>query len=101
MHTLEEMHAHYENSEIKPPRLTTKGERILIETAAKYKIFVKDLRSVTRTNKLVAARHECMYRLRNELNLSLTCIGRFMRRDHTTVLHALRKYEKTRQQVAG
>ena len=113
MQTLEEMHAHYKNVRARlyrgqykepitePPKLITKGERILIETAAKHKISVKDIRSAIRNNKLVRARWECMYRLKTELNLSLPCIGRFMNRDHTTVLHAIRKYEKTRLQEAG
>lgn len=113
MQTIEELQAHYKAVKArlaagayKPPvqeekKPITKGEKILIETAVKHKIPVKDLRTEVRTNKLVAARWECMYRLRTELSLPLTAIARFMNRDHATVLHAIRKYEKARQQVAG
>lgn len=79
----------------------TNGERILIETAAKHKISIKDLRSSAKYSKIVNARWECMYRLKVELNLPLTAIARFMNRDHTSVLHALRKYKKTRLQETG
>jgi len=121
MQTVEELQAHYKAVKArlaaKPyrqpiiekqkivnfagPAPITNGERILIETAAKHKISIKDLRSSAKYSKIVNARWECMYRLKVELNLPLTAIARFMNRDHTSVLHALRKYEKTRQQVAG
>lgn len=113
MQTLEEMHAHYKAVKarlasraykepvLEKPKQITRGERILIETANRHKISVKDLKSGLRTNKLVDARRECMYRLRTELRLPLTAIAKFMNRDHTSVLHALRRYEKTRLREAG
>lgn len=86
---------------IEPQKFITNGEKIVMETAAKHKISPKDIKADIRKKKFVKARWECMYRLKNELNLSLSSVGKFMKKDHTTVLYAIRKYEKTRQQVAG
>ena len=48
-----------------------------------------------RSKELVKARHIAMYLLRNELNIPLEEIGQwFSGRDHTSVIHAVRKIEK-------
>jgi chromosomal replication initiation ATPase DnaA len=52
-------------------------------------------RSQSRDAAYVLCRQEAAYRLKYELNFSLSQIGRLMgHRDHTTVLHAIRRYEK-------
>lgn len=60
-----------------------------------YKLKQTALKGKRRVKSLVIARHIAMYLLKNELNLPLVEIGRwFSGRDHTSVLHAVRKVEK-------
>lgn len=53
-----------------------------------------EITGARRNTKVVRARHEAMW-IAKELHphLSFPAIGRIFNRDHTTVLHALRKYE--------
>ena len=48
--------------------------------------------SKDRKQAIVSARQECMWVL-NKAGMSLPMIGRFMNRDHTTVLHGVRTHE--------
>lgn len=72
---------------------------ILIETALKHGFMPHDLKGNGRKHKMTIARHECMYRLRHELGLSFPAIGRFLRKDHTTVMHGCLNYEKIQAKV--
>jgi len=57
-------------------------------------ISIKDVRSPGRKKKIVMARHEAIAAIRRiRPDLSLPAIGRFFNRDHTTILHAIRKFE--------
>ncbi len=68
---------------------------ILAETAKYFDITVADLKSPTRTRTLTIPRHVAMYLCREMTDLSLPKIAEiFDRRDHTTVLNALRKIEE-------
>lgn len=49
--------------------------------------------SPSRTAKLVQARQDCIVMFR-ERGYSTTEIGRIMRRDHTTIVHALQRIQK-------
>jgi hypothetical protein len=63
------------------------------QSAAKHHVTLLDLRSARRDQAVVKARHEAFWRCRNETTLSLPEIGRrFGGRDHTTVLHGIRKH---------
>lgn len=71
-----------------------KWREIVEEVATKHQLRVVDLCSARRGRELVWARHEAMWRLRNETNMSLPAIGRKLGgRDHTTVLHGIQKHE--------
>jgi hypothetical protein len=73
---------------------------IMDQTADKYSCTILDLKSARRTRKYTQARFECYWRARRETALSLPQIGRLMGgRDHTTVLHGCKKYEKLRRFV--
>jgi hypothetical protein len=73
---------------------------IMDQTADKYGCTILDLKSARRTRKYTQARFECYWRARRETALSLPQIGRLMGgRDHTTVLHGCKKYEKLRRFV--
>lgn len=67
----------------------------IIKTVADhYRLKQAALKGKRRVKSLVSARHIAMYLLKNELDLPLVEIGRwFSGRDHTSVLHAVRKIE--------
>ena len=70
-----------------------KWRRISLEVAAKYKLTLPELLSNRRAKELVCARHEAMYRMKMETSLSFAEIGRRIGgRDHTTILHGVRKH---------
>jgi chromosomal replication initiator protein len=74
-------------NEIPPPL-------ILDETAKYFSLAAADLMSKSRSRPLTQARHIAMYLTRECTGLSLLKIGEiFGGRDHTTVLHGIRKVE--------
>jgi chromosomal replication initiator protein len=67
---------------------------ILEETAAYFAISVDELISKSRSRPLTHARHIAMYLTRENTGLSLVKIGdMYGGRDHTTVLHGIKKVE--------
>lgn len=85
-----------EDAIVTPPVTTeTPARRVLSEVAEKHGMPFTVFRSKSRDAAYVLCRQEASYRLKYELNFSLSQIGRLMgHRDHTTVLHAIRRYEK-------
>jgi Bacterial dnaA protein helix-turn-helix len=55
---------------------------------------IADILGRNRRPPIAAARHEAVWRVRQATGWSLPRLGRFFKRDHTTVLHSLRKMEK-------
>jgi chromosomal replication initiator protein len=81
----------------KPHRIV----QIACEVATKHGVTVQDMRSQSRKMHLVRARNEAyarIYELRGEGNntpFSLPAIGRYFGdRDHTTVLHGMRRHRE-------
>ncbi|MGZ8566061.1 MAG: chromosomal replication initiator protein DnaA [Actinomycetota bacterium] len=71
-----------------PPQL------IMEETATYFSLSTGDLTSKSRSRPLTQARHIAMYLMRDCTALSLVKIGEiFGGRDHTTVLHGIKKVE--------
>lgn len=70
--------------------------RIIEEVASVWGLKAKDLTSKGRTRYVAWARFEACYRLRTECPwLSLPAIGvRLGGRDHTSVLHGIRRYQE-------
>ncbi len=68
----------------------------VIKTVANhYHVKQISIKGTSRVKNLVTARHIAMYLLKKELSLPLVEIGRwFTSRDHTSVLHAVKKIEK-------
>ncbi|HVE92660.1 MAG TPA: chromosomal replication initiator protein DnaA [Actinomycetota bacterium] len=85
----EEVLSHlFPSSGAEPVRVDT----IMAETAAYFGLGVDDLRSQNRSKSLVHARQIAMYLVRELTDLSLPKVGEmFGGRDHTTVLHAVKK----------
>ncbi|MBU0974363.1 chromosomal replication initiator protein DnaA, partial [Patescibacteria group bacterium] len=79
----------------KRPRISASPSEIIKTVANHYRLKQTALKGKRRVKSLVVARHIAMYLLKNELNLPLAEIGRwFSGRDHTSVLHAVRKVER-------
>jgi chromosomal replication initiation ATPase DnaA len=75
----------------------TRGQRILHETAQKHLVAVDEIRSACKLRHVVRARWEVAYRLRHELQIPYAAIGRFLRKDHATIIHACRSHKSPRQ----
>jgi chromosomal replication initiator protein len=78
---------------IRPARSRRVSDTSVLDTVCAYFSISKDTLAGRRRDKQTAmARQVAMYLLREEINLSLTSIGRLLGgRDHTTVLHAHRR----------
>lgn len=67
--------------------------KIINEVAAKHKVSAGEIKGPRRNRYIVAARFEAILRIHRELpHMSLPQIGRVFNRDHTSILHAIRKY---------
>jgi chromosomal replication initiation ATPase DnaA len=74
----------------------TKSERLHLyasHAASRHGVAVDDILSRSRKSKHVAARKEVMH-LYRDAGFSLKQIGLALGRDHTTVLHGLRKFDR-------
>lgn len=70
-------------------------KRILIAVANKHHVDPDEVLSPSRSQPLVKARMEAVYRIRTELNYSYPQISKYFSRDHATILHSMRSYYKT------
>ena len=77
-----------------PQRLPSLCKTIQSVVAAEFNISVLDMRSARRTNNVTVPRWVAMYLCQQLLEWSLPQIGRhFGGKDHTTVLHGIRRVE--------
>ena len=74
---------------------------IISEVCQYYGIEEQVLRSTLKNKNTAEARQVAMYLIRTMTNLSLPEIGREFDRDHTTVMHGLKKVEQTLQNSAS
>lgn len=65
--------------------------RVMHAVAKHHKISVADIMSETRERHVVTARFEIFYRLRIDLAMSYTRIGKLFGKDHSTVMHGVNK----------
>lgn len=81
-----------------PPRVAD----VLVEVADRHEIGIAALRSRVRRREFVLARQEAMFILKTRFDLSLPAIGRYLGgRDHTTVLHGVRRHAERLQRAAS
>jgi len=78
-----------------PPALTL--ERIAQVTADHFNVSLDLIRGKRRTNTIALPRQVAMYLARQKTGLSLSDIGNWFKRDHTTVLHACGKIDQQRE----
>ncbi|MBQ7129160.1 MAG: chromosomal replication initiator protein DnaA [Clostridia bacterium] len=71
-----------------------KIERIIEEIAKTYHVSSVDVLSKRKTAQLVLARQVAMYVAKEITDLSYQAIGESFSKDHTTVLHSVKKIEK-------
>lgn len=64
---------------------------LLSLVAMKHGVLIRDILGPGRQTNIAAARHEAMDLIYRHTKASASQVGRYMQRDHTTVLHALRK----------
>lgn len=73
---------------------------ILSDVAARHRTTVDLIKGDCRYSEVVRARQEVMYRLRGLLRpdgshrLSLPRIGQILNRDHTTVIHGMKRHAR-------
>lgn len=73
---------------------------ILDDVSMMYGVSVADLRGPARTKGIAHARQHAMYLMAQQPHLSLPQIGRYLNRDHTTILHGVRAH-KARAEAAA
>ncbi len=71
---------------------------IVTDVARQTGITVGQLKGELRYANICRARHMAMWIIRRNTNLSLPLIGAIFDRDHTSVIHALRKVESVPKQ---
>jgi chromosomal replication initiator protein len=79
----------------------TPVRKIQQATAAFYDIPVDQLRGRSRLRRFAEARQVAMYLAKNRTAHSYPALGSIFGRDHTTVLHAVVKVEKTERLKAA
>lgn len=71
--------------------LPHKAEVIIKSVCDYFQITRENIKGRNRKRDVVTARHIAMYLLRNKTDLTLLNIGKKLYRDHTSVIHAMRK----------
>lgn len=67
---------------------------LIVDTVGKYyKVLKRDILGKTRKKEIIIARHISMMMIRLHLELSLEEIGKYFKKDHSTVVNALKKLE--------
>jgi chromosomal replication initiator protein len=75
-------------------RQVTSAADVVEAVCQHFGVSEKDLRGRARTRDIAHPRQVAMHLLREETEISLEEIGRTLGRDHTTVMHGIRKIEK-------
>jgi len=88
----EEVLRDYASSDVAPLTM----DRIAQVTADHFNVSVDLMRGKRRTNTIALPRQVAMYLARQRTALSLSDVGAWFKRDHTTVLHACTKIHKMR-----
>lgn len=68
-------------------------DRYAEQSIKEYGINMKDFKSKKRDHNLVAARVHFARSIRTDHGVSVKAIGRYLQRDHTTVIHYLYNYK--------
>lgn len=74
--------------------LEARWKQIIAEVADKHQVNPMEILSQRREKYIILARHEAVWRIRNETPLSFPQIGVRMNRDHSTLIHSVKMHEK-------
>lgn len=84
-----------------PPKRRSSPESIVRDVLRGTDTTAAELRGVTRRKAVVKLRQFAMWRMSRELGWSLTQIGRYFNRDHTTALHSIRTVDGIKRYRPG
>lgn len=92
----------YDDVERLPRGPTTKkmkqnAARILRDVCEAHGVTLEDFMGIRKLRSLVQARMEFSYIMNKKHGWSYSKIGQFVQRDHTTILHQIRRYEDDRK----
>lgn len=73
-------------------------EKVVAEVTARRGLAREAVLSRCRATELVLARHEIWWSLRMRYGLPFSVIGRVFKRDHTTILHGVRRWQASLDQ---
>jgi hypothetical protein len=77
-----------------PFALKREVKRLIAEIAMLHGVAVEDILSERRTKQIALARQHVMVEMKARTPWSIAQIGRYLGRDHTSVLHALKVFKK-------
>ena len=80
--------------------LSLKVSEIIAECCLEYNVSPEKLISKERWIPLTYARQKAMYRCRKELKLSYPVIGEYFKRDHSSIISAVKSWEKKKKRLA-
>lgn len=81
--------------------MSTRPKQIVSEISRKHGVTFEEITSEVRIPRVVHARQELMWRLRTEVLWGTPRIGRFVNRDHSTVLHGIGRHELRLRDAEG
>ena len=70
-------------------------KRIIAECAEEFGITVKDILGNSRVNHIVMARRKAAWIFYQRGTMSYPQIGRLLNKDHSTIIHAVKKYQQS------
>jgi hypothetical protein len=80
---------------VKNPKVQKqRGEQIIEEVCEQHGLPIVMVMGHSRSRSLVFARQEIMYRMTVELGYSTSMVGRFMKRDHSTIVYGRQQHAK-------
>lgn len=69
------------------------ADQIILDILAKHKLSKGEFFGRQRSRRFVIARQEACWRMSRETTLSLPQMGKKLKRDHTSVLYSIRRYD--------
>jgi chromosomal replication initiator protein len=70
-------------------------DKIFRVVSTRYKVSPDDIKGKSRKENIATARHISVYLARQQTDLSLSAIGAYYDRDHTTIMNSSKTVEKT------
>lgn len=67
------------------------AEKLILQVCEEFKVSRAELLGQSRNKEIVPARHEACWRIAKATSLSLPHLGSIFNRDHTSILHAIRR----------